>query len=59
MKIVMLVISGLLIFTTVVCGLYLKYSGKEVTSSDLNFHMVSGLLMVVAVIITFFVLAKR
>jgi hypothetical protein len=37
------VLTGLLIFSTVVCGLWLRYSGEPVEQSSLNFHMIIGL----------------
>ena len=37
------VLTGLLIFSTVVCGLWLRYSGEPVEQSSLNFHMLIGL----------------
>lgn len=41
--IVSAIISGLLIFSTVVCGLWLRYSGQPVEESSISFHMTIGL----------------
>ena len=46
------ILTGVLIFSTVVCGLWLRYSGQEIAKSSLDFHMVIGLLTCAAMVAT-------
>jgi len=46
--IISIVVTGLLFFSTLVCGFWLRYSGQEVEASSLNFHMISAVLTAVA-----------
>ena len=46
------VVTGLLLFSVVICGLWLRYSGKPVDESSLRFHMLLGLITAAASLIT-------
>lgn len=46
------IVTGLLLFSTLVCGFWLRYSGEELTKSNLNFHMVVALLTAAATTVT-------
>ena len=59
LKIIMVVVTSLLLFSTVVCGLWMRYSGKEVDDSSRLFHMVVGLAGVAATAVTLVLLARR
>jgi hypothetical protein len=37
------ILTGLLLFSSLVCGLWLRYSGEPVEESSLTFHMLIGL----------------
>jgi hypothetical protein len=56
---IMEIITGLLFFTTIVCGLWLQYSGEEITQSNKNFHMTAGLLTSMATVITVVLLTRK
>ncbi len=45
------IVTGLLL-STLVCGFWLRYSGEEVTKSNLNFHMMVALLTAAATVAT-------
>jgi hypothetical protein len=53
------IVTGLLLFSTVVCGLWLRYSGEDITDSSRVFHMVSGLLTAVFAIVMGILLLRR
>jgi len=55
-EIIMIVITGILLFSTVVCGLWIRFSGQEVEVSSLNFHMILGILTAIATVITIILL---
>ena len=40
---VLAILAVLLLFSTVVCGLWLRYSGEVIEESSRQFHMVIGL----------------
>jgi hypothetical protein len=46
------IVTGLLLFSTLVCGFWLRYSGEELTKSNLNFHMMIALLTALATTVT-------
>ena len=56
---IMIVATGLLLFSTVVCGLWMRFSGKEIEQSSIDFHMYVGLLAAVATVITIVLLLMR
>ena len=56
---IMELITGLLFFTTIVCGLWLQYSGEEITQSNKTFHMAAGLLTSMATLITVVLLSRK
>ena len=56
---IMISVTGLLIFSTIVCGLWLRYSGEEINYSNLNFHMILGILTALSTIITIYILGKQ
>ena len=43
---IMAIVTGLLLFSTVVCGLWIRYSG-EVDESSTSFHMTIGIVTAV------------
>ena len=49
---IMISVTGLLLFSTIVCGLWLRYSGEEINNNNLNFHMILGILTALFTIIT-------
>lgn len=59
LQIVSMSLTGLLLFTTVVCGLWLRYSGEIITDSNKSFHMVSGLLTAVFVVTSIVLLIRE
>jgi hypothetical protein len=56
---IMEIITGLLFFTTIVCGLWLQYSGAGITQSNKYFHMAAGLLTSLATAITVVLLSRQ
>jgi hypothetical protein len=56
---IMDIVTGLLFFTTIVCGLWLQDSGEEITQSNKNFHMTAGLLTSIATAITLVLLFRK
>lgn len=56
---IMEIITGLLFFATIVCGLWLQYSGEEITQGNRIFHMASGLLTSIATVITVAMLTRK
>ena len=40
---IMAIVTGLLIFSTTICGLWIRYSGEEIVQSSLNFHLGIGI----------------
>lgn len=52
-------LTGILLFTTVACGVWMRYSGAVIKEADKNFHMVSGILAVILVAVTLFFIARR
>jgi hypothetical protein len=53
------IVTGLLLFSTVVCGFWLRYSGQEFETSSLNFHMMSALLTAAATVSTIVIALAR
>ena len=51
-EISMIVLTLILMFSTIICGLWIEYSGEEKKASDIKFHMVIALLTVLLSIIT-------
>lgn len=49
-------LTGLLLFSTLVCGLWIRYSGDVITDGSKNFHMLSAILTTLLVAITVFLL---
>lgn len=56
---IMISVTGLLFFSTIVCGLWLRYSAEEINNSNLNFHMILGILTALSTIITIYILGKQ
>ncbi len=52
-------ITGILLFNTIVCGIWMRYSGTLIREANKNFHMASGILTAVFVAVTMFLLARR
>lgn len=62
MKITILILeifTGLLFFTTIVCGLWLRYSGEVITQSSKNFHMISGVLSGMLAIVLMLLISRQ
>lgn len=53
-QLIMASISALLIFSTLICGLWIRFAGKAVTdrASSIQFHTTIGIATAVFVIIT-------
>jgi len=58
-QIISISLTGILLFNTIVCGIWMRYSGALTTEANKNFHMVSGILTAVFVVVTMFLLARR
>ncbi len=58
-QIISMSITGILLFNTIVCGIWMRYSGALITEANKNFHMVSGILTAVFVIAAMFIMARR
>lgn len=56
---ILIPLTGILLFNTVVCGVWMRYSGAIVKEANKNFHMVSGILAVVFVAVTLFLTVRR
>jgi hypothetical protein len=52
LEVVVALVTGVLLFTTVVCGLWLQFSGEEITDSNRTFHMVVGLMTAASGVVT-------
>ncbi|MCP4541052.1 MAG: hypothetical protein GY832_28280 [Chloroflexi bacterium] len=48
---IMAILTGLLLFSTVVCGLWIRYSG-EADNGSISFHMVIGIATAIATAVT-------
>ncbi|HEY5670181.1 MAG TPA: hypothetical protein VIS10_09310 [Anaerolineales bacterium] len=46
------ILTGLLLFSTLICGFWLRYSGEEITKSSLDFHMMIALATTLATLTT-------
>jgi len=57
--IILISLTGILLFTTVVCGIWMQYSGAVIKEADKTFHMVSGILAVILVAVTLFMTVRR
>ncbi len=55
-RLIVAIVTGLLLFSTSVCGLWIRYSGQA-DSSNLNFHLVIGLATTLAGIATAILIA--
>ncbi len=49
---IMAIVTVVLLLCTLICGLWLRFSGNKVDPSSLTFHMVLGALTVLAGLIT-------
>ena len=56
---IMIIATGLLLFSTVVCGLWMRFLGKQIEQSSIDFHMIVGLLAAVATVVTIVLLLMR
>jgi hypothetical protein len=52
----MIVITVILMFSTMICGLWIEYSGEEKDPSAIKFHMVIALVTVLSTVITILIL---
>ncbi len=55
-EISMIIITFILMFSTMICGLWIEYSGEEKDPSAIKFHMVIALLTTISSIITILIL---
>jgi len=56
---ILISLTGILLFSTFVCGVWMRYSGAIIKEADKNFHMISGILAVVLVAFTLFLTVRR
>jgi hypothetical protein len=49
---IMAVLTGLSLFSTMVCGLWMRYSGEEIVESSLNFHLGVAVLTALLTVMT-------
>lgn len=55
---ILISLTGILLFTTVACGVWMRYSGAIIKQTDKNFHMVSGILAVIMAAVTLFLTVR-
>ena len=58
-QIISMSLTGILLFNTIVCGMWMRFSGALITEANKNFHMVSGVLTAVFVVVTIVIMARR
>ncbi len=56
---ILISLTGLLLLNTLVCGVWMRYSGAIIKEADKNFHMVSGTLTALFVAVTLFLMSRR
>lgn len=56
---IMISLTAILLFNTVVCGFWVRVSGEMIKQADKNYHMGSGFLTVIFVVVTMFIIARR
>ena len=56
LQIISVCITGLFMISTLVCGLWMRYSGEVLTEGSKTFHMLSGILTSLLVLISVFLL---
>jgi len=56
---ILISITGILLLNTIVCGVWMRYSGTIIKEADKNFHMVSGIFTAELVAVTLFVIVRR
>lgn len=49
---VLAIVTGVLLFSTILCGLWIRYSGEEITEGDLSFHTDIGIVMAIFALVT-------
>ncbi len=49
---IMAVLTGLSLFSTMVCGLWMRNSGVEIVESSLNFHLGVAVLTAILTVVT-------
>ena len=52
-------LSVIFLLFTVICGLWIEFSGNSIQKSDLTFHLILALTSIVSVIISFYLLHKN
>jgi hypothetical protein len=52
LQIISVSLTGVFLFSTLVCGLWMRYSGEVLTEGSKNFHMLSAILTTLLVVIT-------
>jgi len=58
-QIIPMSLTGILLFNTIVCGIWIRYSGALITEANKDFHMISGILTAVFVVATMLIMARR
>ena len=58
-KISSVTISVIFLMFTVICGLWLEFSGNPVQKSDLAFHFFLAVISIVSVYVSFYILTKN
>jgi len=56
MKILMLIVSILFLSSTIICGLWIRYSGREIKDESVKFHMLLAIATAIIALITMLVL---
>jgi len=59
LRIIMMIITFLLLFSTIICGLWIRYSGEKFEKSNIDFHMIIGVLAAISNAISIILLLKR
>ena len=56
---ILISLTGILLLNTIVCGFWMRYSGALIKEADKTFHMVSGILAVMLIAVTLFVIVRQ
>ncbi len=56
---ILTITTGLLLFSTIICGLWLRSSSENLTVSSLNFHMMIGIATAIIAMLTIILAVVR
>jgi len=56
---ILIFLTGILLFNTIVCGIWMRYSSAIIKEADQTFHMISGILTAILVAVIMFLMARR